>query len=379
MASAYVKPGPEPAAATMAAAPGTAARPPPDFTARQGYLDAAPGGHRRRFAWTQAGGSGHRRADHRHRGRLALHPRGPAPEPGRASSAARRPTDLGWRNHGTAVVGEFGGDRNGLGVIGIAPRRRRRHLDLRRAGIRRRHPRRRPTGSDAGDIILIELHRPGPRHDFADRADQGGYIAIEWWPDDFAAIRYAVEPRRHRGRGGRQRRREPRRRRSTTRRPPGFPATWRNPFNRANRDSGAIVVGAGAPPPGTHGRDHGPDRSRLDFSNYGAARRRPGLGPRGDDRPATATSRAAPTRTCGTRTTFSGTSSASPIVVGALGCLQGIARGARAALLTPAQAPAVLRATGSPQQDAPGPPGHPADRQPAGPPRGASRNSRRSW
>ena len=50
----------------------------------------------------------------------------------------------------------------------------------------------------------------------------------------------------------------------------GFPATWTNPFNRDNPSSGAIVVGAGAPPPGTHGHDHGPDRSRLDFSNYGA-------------------------------------------------------------------------------------------------------------
>jgi hypothetical protein len=49
-----------------------------------------------------------------------------------------------------------------------------------------------------------------------------------------------------------------------------FPPGWKNPFNRANRDSGAIVVGAGAPPHGTHGRDHGPDRSRLALSNYGS-------------------------------------------------------------------------------------------------------------
>ena len=58
--------------------------------------------------------------------------------------------------------------------------------------------------------------------------------------------------------------------RSIRRRRPGFPAGWRNSFRRTNRDSGAIVVGAGAPPPGTHGRNHGPDRSRLDFSNWGA-------------------------------------------------------------------------------------------------------------
>ena len=43
-----------------------------------------------------------------------------------------------------------------------------------------------------GDIILIELHYPGPRFNFEDRDDQRGYIAIEWFPDNFDAIRYAV-------------------------------------------------------------------------------------------------------------------------------------------------------------------------------------------
>jgi hypothetical protein len=28
---------------------------------------------------------------------------------------------------------------------------------------------------------------------------------------------------------------------------------WRNPFNRSLADSGGIIIGAGAPPPGTHG------------------------------------------------------------------------------------------------------------------------------
>ena len=43
-----------------------------------------------------------------------------------------------------------------------------------------------------GDLIRLEIHRPGPRNNFADRRDQGGYLAIEWWPDDFAAIVYAT-------------------------------------------------------------------------------------------------------------------------------------------------------------------------------------------
>ena len=62
-----------------------------------------------------------------------------------------------------------------------------------------------------GDIILIELHRPGPRFNFPSAIDQRGYIAIEWWPDDYAAIRYAMAWR-HRRRSSRQWSGEPRRR-----------------------------------------------------------------------------------------------------------------------------------------------------------------------
>jgi hypothetical protein len=50
---------------------------------------------------------------------------------------------------------------------------------------------------------------------------------------------------------------------------------------------------------------------------------------------------------------FSGTSSASPIVVGAVACLQGALRGANKPLLSPATARDLLRNTGSPQQSAP--------------------------
>jgi hypothetical protein len=203
----------------------------------------------------------------------------------------------------------------------------------------------------SGDIILIELHRAGPR---ATGVGQQGFIAIEWWPDDFDAIRYATS------RGvivveaagnGAQNLDDPIYNKPAS----GFPANWSNPFNRANRDSGAIVVGAGAPPPGTHGRDHGPDRSRLDFSNYGLVVDAQGWG-----REVT---------TCGYgdlqggsnedfwyTDQFSGTSSASPIVVGALGCVQGVLRDRGMTPLSPAAARNLLRTTGSPQQEAPGRP-----------------------
>lgn len=44
----------------------------------------------------------------------------------------------------------------------------------------------------AGDFILIELHAPGLRFNFQNRLDQKGYIAMEWWKDDFEAIRFAT-------------------------------------------------------------------------------------------------------------------------------------------------------------------------------------------
>ena len=52
---------------------------------------------------------------------------------------------------------------------------------------------------------------------------------------------------------------------------------------------------------------------------------------------------------------FSGTSSATPVVVGSVACIQGIAM-KRGKVLTSQEARDVLRKRGSPQQDAPGRP-----------------------
>src|SRR6185503_17205737 len=206
----------------------------------------------------------------------------------------------------------------------------------------------------AGDIILLEMHRPGPRFAFAARADQRGYIAVEWWPDDFAAILNAtsrgiivVEAA---GNGAENLD-------DVLYQTPGagFPAGWRNSFRRTNRDSGAIVVGAGAPPPRTHGRDNGPDRSRLDFSNWGAL-----IDAQGWGREVTTSGygdlQGGTNEDLWYTDVFSGTSSASPIVVGAIGCLQGALRAAGKPVLTAATARNILRTTGSPQQDEPGRP-----------------------
>ncbi|BBD71009.1 subtilase family protein [Nostoc commune NIES-4072] len=323
----------------------------PDFTARQAYLDAAPGGIDARYAWTQpgGGGAGVRIVDIEGAWRFT-HEDLTQNQGGVVGGT--QSTDLGWRNHGTAVVGVFGSDRTTFGCTGICPDANVRAISI-FGGLG-------SAGAicqaadmlNSGDIILIELHRSGPR---STGNWQQGFIAIEWWPDDFDAIRYATS------RGvivveaagnGAENLDDP-----TYNTPaPGFPSDWTNPFNRANRDSGAIVVGAGAPPPGTHGRNiYGPDRSRLDFSNYGALIDAQGWGYE--------------VTTCGYgdlqggsnedfwyTDEFSGTSSASPIVVGALACVQGVLRTRGVSPLSPPAARNLLRTTGSPQQNAPGRP-----------------------
>ena len=325
----------------------------PDFLNQQGYLEAAPGGIGARHAWTFAGGRGFGvriidiegawRFSHEDLTQNQSGVVGGTPSP-----------ELDWRNHGTAVIGVLGGDGNGKGVTGICPDAVVSAISIfgpessSAAAIRAAANRLQP-----GDIILIELHRPGPRHNFEDRLDQAGYIAVEWWQDDFDAILFATQARGvivvEAAGNGAEDLDDP----IYSTPAAGFPASWANPFNRSRRDSGSILVGAGAPPPGTHGRDHGPDRSRLPFSNFGMAIDAQGWGEE--------------VTTCGYgdlqngsnedlwyTNTFSGTSSASPMVVGALACVQGFLRARGLPLLTPALAREHLRTTGSMQLSAPG-------------------------
>lgn len=277
--------------------------------------------------------------------------------------AGRIDDDGGSIEHGTGVFGVLGGDDNPIGVTGICPEALLRAIAL------TVQPEMTPFSLDKpiasriyesaqrlrpGDILLLEVHMAGPRVQFQWNEQQNGYIAVEWWPDTFAAIRYATASAiivvEAAGNGG-----EDLDHPDYDNAHESFHSRWLNPFNPDNPSSGAILVGAGAPPPGTSGENWGPDRSRLDFSNYGTRVDAQGWG-----RSVT---------TCGggdlrfghdprrwyTRT-FAGTSSASPIVAGALACLQGVLRARGRPALGPEEAMDLLRRTGSPQQDAPGRP-----------------------
>jgi hypothetical protein len=357
---AYVKPPASPATRALDVEEQSESQPTetppvtPDFTSRQGYLGPAPHGVDAVHAATIPGGRGggvniidiegawnfsHEDLAQNHGGVVGGTPT----------------SDAAWRNHGTAVVGEFGADANSFGVVGISPDAHVRAISIfgglgSAAAIHQA-----ATLLNPGDVILIELHRPGPRFNYQVRADQRGYIALEWWPDDLAAIRFAT------GKGvivveaagnGAENLDDALYEAPAT----GFPSDWKNPFNPANPTSMAVLVGAGAPPEGTHGRNHGPDRSRLDFSNHGRrldaqawGREVTTTGGRGYD-PGDLQGGA---ENVWYTDTFSGTSSASPIVVGSIACIQGILMAAGKQRLTPSQVIDILRQTGSSQQDGP--------------------------
>lgn len=119
------------------------------------------------------------------------------------------------------------------------------------------------------------------------------------------------------------------------------------PFLAAN-DSGALLVGAGSAPPTAGGS--APDRTRLAFSNYGSTVDLHGWGERVTTAGYGDLYRAEGTRYFFT-SSFSGTSSASPMVAAACVLLQSIHRAVRPGepALTPAEVKLLLRSTGQAQ------------------------------
>lgn len=334
--------------ASAAADPGTPmALVSPDFGSRQGHLDAAPGGVNARTAWTKPGGDGTGVQVVMVGGAWRLTHEDLAG--GVGGIIAGQPIDaVSFRNHGTATLGLVRAIRNDRGVTGVAPACGVRQVATFGLGTANAI-RAAADALPAGGIVLIEWQRPGPG---STGVGSAGFLPLEWWPDDFAAIAFAtakgvivVEPA---GNGS-----------VSLDDPlydtpaPGFPATWKNPFKRSQADCGAILVGAGAPPPGTHGHDRGPDRSRLGFSNAGASLDVQGWGAElttlayGD-------LQGGPSEDVWYTDNFGGTSGAAALVAGVAASLQGMQlSGGKRPPLTPADVRRLLRLSGSPQQDGP--------------------------
>ncbi|MFP2908285.1 S8 family peptidase, partial [Pyxidicoccus sp. 3LFB2] len=295
----------------------------PLFEGNQGYLNAAPGGVDARYAWGIPGGNGAGiRFVDIEGGWRTTH----EDMPGLFTQIGTQFNDIGWRNHGTAVLGEVVGAPNAYGVTGIA------HGAS--AGVS-------SIGSQAtsaaianaaaavgrGGVILIELHAQGPADSSACTCNTGqcNYIAMEYWQDNYDAIATAtangVVVVEAAGNGSVNL----------------DDAAYGGRFNRNNRDSGAIVVGAST----------STTRVPMCWTNFGSRVDVHGWGERvttmgygdlftsGEDQFYTST--------------FSGTSSASPIVTGAAVSLQGVARARGNASLDPRYVRRLLASTGTAQ------------------------------
>ena len=338
----------------------------PNLTSKQGYLEAAPLGVDARYAWTLDGGGGAtvRIFDVENGGWKFTHEDLRTNQGGAVGDAGG--DTLGHRNHATAVVGVLGGDRNAFGITGLAPEASVRGSFASTDGV----PAAIRAATDllgTGDLILIEAHAAGPRFDFKAGppimdtttspprvlVELPGYIAMEWWPSVYQATKYAaahgVIVVAAAGNGAEDLDDD-----LYDTPGVGFPDWWVNPFRRsAGHDSRAIVVGAGASPNSPWG---GPPRSRLPFSNYGSVVDAQGWGSEvvttgygdfqgGIDEHRWYTG------------TFAGTSSALPVVAGALACVQGaLSAHIFDRRLDAAQARRLLRTTGTPQTEAPGRP-----------------------
>jgi serine protease len=290
---------------------------------QQGYLDVAPGGIDARYAWTVPGGKG--------TGVKLVDVEGAWNDrhedmPSFFYAGGSQFNDASWRDHGTAVLGVVVGKANGYGITGIA-----HEAQVGNEGVANQSMASAIThaalAAGRGGIVLVELQAPGPRSvkDCTCNTSQCNYVPLEYWRANFDAIALATANGVHvveaAGNG------------SVDLDDPVYGGA----FERSVRDSGAILVGASnattrAPLCYTN---HG---SRVDVHAWGEKVVTLGYGDlsgSGENQAYTAT--------------FGGTSSAAPIVAGAVASLQGAANVAGLGSIDPRLLRDVLRSTGTPQ------------------------------
>ncbi len=228
--------------------------------------------------------------------------------------------DIGWRNHGTAVLGEIRGSDNGYGVRGIVPDCAVGGSSIGDQSVAGAIASA-TAAMAAGDLILIELHAPGPN---ANGSGQYGYVAMEYWQDNFEAIALATAAGVivcEAAGNGEQNLDDP---------------VYAGLFDRNLRDSGAIVIGAtdgGSLNPAWF-TNHG---TRVDCNGWGFNVVTCAYGDlQGGDENQWYTAY------------FSGTSSASPIVTGATAALQGMIDAWYGYRVDARLARHILNATGTP-------------------------------
>jgi subtilisin family serine protease len=328
---AYVAPRPVPAAMATGTSAGSR-----NFEPSQGYLHSAPNGIGAMEAWSAKGGRGEGITVCDIEGNWnRKHEDLPS---GIALLGGTVINDIAWRNHGTAVLGEIVSKPGDIGTVGIANRARAAVHSAVIANVFNTAGAINGAAAKlkAGDVILIELQATGPN---------GKYVAMQYWDDVFSAIRAAtakgITVVEAAGNGNED-----------------FDLPIFNGTG-LQKDSGAVLVGAGIPPTnwfdffgfgsGTGYAQIGVPRSRIWFSNYGKIVSVQAWGWHvttlgyGDAQGGASENRWYTLR-------FSGTSSASPIVTGAVTCIQGRAKAKLGSPMTPAKVRDLLIKTGTPQQ-----------------------------
>ena len=287
--------------------------PTPLFIDKQVYLGASPLGIGTDVAWNLPGGKGENvKIIDIETGMNSQHEDLPA----LFHSTIPKNSD-----HGTAVMGILGAPENGHGITGIA------HAstfgfagfiegdgDINDSYIKGivKQIDEATNNLDAGDILIIEQHVTGPK---------GDYILVEYWDEIFHQLKVATDKGiicvAAAGNGS-----------SNLDHP-----VYNNLLNRTTRDSGCIIVGAGKIG----------SNERFSFSNYGTIVDAFGYG-------GSVTSTGYGDLFYGDENSiytqsFSGTSSATPIVAGAIALVSSIAK-EQGILIPPKLMREALRNTG---------------------------------
>jgi len=297
----------------------------PNFEARQSYLDGAPRGIDARYGWSVNGGTG--------KGIRIIDVEIGSPEMHEdLPSLFWSQGEANFNNHVVAVLGILGAKKDGFGISGIAHEAElglsvvkwNQKVEPWKTEFLPRAIEAAAAEAEAGDLLLIEQHGPGPLN--------GDYVPVEYYDVIFDLLKAATNKKvicvAASGNGYSNL----------------DQAEFKGAFDLKKRDSGCILVGAAnGPESGTFLH-----LKRADFSNYGSRIDAFGYGNHvastgfGDlqrgEREQNYTSK------------FGGTSAAAPIIAGAVAQVLGVAK-ARGLKLTGREIRKLLRETGTPQRN----------------------------